>query len=596
MKLFHKWLFVIGFPVLIELLFIPILAVLLVNYDEEVRAQRDAHAINLKLHDLSFLGSETGLIMAEYGVSLSPELKIKVERNFMLMNEELDKLRHMVGRSELLDGIERLQVDWTNSFELARELQALADKNERVDEPTQLVLALRVREALGIVTDNEKILLARQSAELERLAEERDASKLVVIICVATLFLANLAIPIALKVFVTDDIVNRIRRMHENSLRLATYKNWAPSTDSANDEIGILDKTFQEMADKLNDSLDRESAIFKNTIDILCALDANQRIIRANQAWEKILGFDTREVLETHLVQYIEERHRQSMSQLFLTAQESAGRTQQLTVTLKSAAGEPLIMHWSVSWEPAEKLFFCVARDVTEIDRLERAKQRFRRMLGEDLRKPLVSTKAAFDRMVRGEYGGLAGNMFSILSRAKLSVDRLILLVDELLDLDKLESGRISLTKSRLKLAEVFKSAVDALSGVAEASKITIEVGSSDVEITADREALVRVVINLLSNAIKFSPAQSTVSVVASQSGGTVEIRVVDQGKGISEDFLPQVFERFKQANRTDRTVKQGSGLGLAICKTIVEAHGGTIGVTSKVGQGSCFWFQIPVS
>ncbi|MBX9721020.1 MAG: HAMP domain-containing histidine kinase, partial [Candidatus Obscuribacterales bacterium] len=173
------------------------------------------------------------------------------------------------------------------------------------------------------------------------------------------------------------------------------------------------------------------------------------------------------------------------------------------------------------------------------------------------------------------------------------SVKRLMGLVRELLFLDRLE---LEMNPEEIAIADILTTAVDTVKELSLQSGIEIIVQQDNGRVYADRNRIVQVIVNLLSNAMKFSPASGKVKLEATVNDGFFVCRVSDEGRGIPEEFRKQIFEPFKQVDSKDATTKKGTGLGLTISRSIVEQHGGTIGVDSIEGQGSTFWFKIPTS
>ena len=169
-------------------------------------------------------------------------------------------------------------------------------------------------------------------------------------------------------------------------------------------------------------------------------------------------------------------------------------------------------------------------------------------------------------------------------------------MIGELLELDRLESGSVALEKSELLLSELVKEAFALVGALADKSKIALIDEVNSATVNADKERILQVLVNLISNAIKFSPPESQIVVSSLLQNEETVIRVTDKGRGVPEKFRESIFERFKQVEANDRSEKGGAGLGLAISKTIVEAHGGKIGVSSELESGSTFWFTLPRS
>jgi signal transduction histidine kinase len=163
-----------------------------------------------------------------------------------------------------------------------------------------------------------------------------------------------------------------------------------------------------------------------------------------------------------------------------------------------------------------------------------------------------------------------------------------------MLVIDKMHSGSFDLQCSPVYLQNVIDEAVESISESAAAKQVQIVVDSTPVLCMADEQRIMQVLTNLLSNAITYSSEKSSVHISLSDSGDMALVAVEDQGKGIPEEKLATVFEKFSQVESKDASEKKGTGLGLAIAKSIVDQHGGRIGVDSKIGQGSRFWFTVP--
>jgi signal transduction histidine kinase len=222
-------------------------------------------------------------------------------------------------------------------------------------------------------------------------------------------------------------------------------------------------------------------------------------------------------------------------------------------------------------------------------------KQEFVAMVSHDLKTPLTSIKGSLMLLSTGAYGQVSDRAGEIINVAETEVDRLSRLVKDLLDLTKIEAGRMQLYYADISVDAIIKRSVASVGQFAERHKVTLETEVARVEIEADCDRLVQVMVNLLTNAIKFSQPGSTVSIeVDTTDEDSVTISVVDSGRGVPAAKLQAIFEPYRQVEGSDEREKDGTGLGLPICKNIVEQHGGTIGVTSEEGKGSTFWFKIP--
>lgn len=231
---------------------------------------------------------------------------------------------------------------------------------------------------------------------------------------------------------------------------------------------------------------------------------------------------------------------------------------------------------------------------VKQLKEVEEMKQQFVAMVSHDLRTPLTSVCGFLEMLRHGAYGKLSDQGQQRTALAERNISRLIALINDLLDMEKLESGQLELVPEQISVEPVITRSIDAVRVFAEQHKVSIISESNDLTVYADGNRLIQVLVNLISNAVKFSPPESTITISSVPTGGYVELRVADQGRGIPGQFKDVIFERFRQVKTTDATQKGGTGLGLAICKAIVEQHGGTIGVESEEGKGSMFWLRIP--
>lgn len=235
-----------------------------------------------------------------------------------------------------------------------------------------------------------------------------------------------------------------------------------------------------------------------------------------------------------------------------------------------------------------------IVKDVSREYEAERLKQSFMAMVGHELKSPLMSIHVCLEMLGKGFFGNLNDEGLVSVKTAEESVVRLISLVNEILDAEKLESGTITIAPQKTNLEKIFEMAANAVSGLADAKKVRIYRGKTDVELVADMNRLVQVIVNFLSNAIKFSSHNSKVELYARINGDFVEVSVEDRGRGVPREHQELIFERFHQVTPGDAKERGGTGLGLAICKAIVEAHGGKIGVESEPSEGSRFWFAVP--
>ena len=227
---------------------------------------------------------------------------------------------------------------------------------------------------------------------------------------------------------------------------------------------------------------------------------------------------------------------------------------------------------------------------------LDQLKSDFVSDVAHELRTPLTAIKGYVDYLLDGAAGEVPVEQRGFLQRVHGNAERLTRLINDLLDLARIETGRVDFRPTRLSLPEIVEEVIDLLRGLAAERGIDLDgaVSEADLVVAADRDKLHQILLNLAHNAVKFTPAGGRVRVRAlRESDKTVVIAVEDTGEGIAPEDIGRVFDRFQRMGDPDATVK-GSGLGLTITKKLIELHGGTIRVTSEVGRGSAFMVTLP--
>jgi PAS domain S-box-containing protein len=239
--------------------------------------------------------------------------------------------------------------------------------------------------------------------------------------------------------------------------------------------------------------------------------------------------------------------------------------------------------------------YLVIATDLSEKHAIEKMKDEFVSVVSHELRTPLTSIKGALGLLVGGITGPLplkAGEMAQV---ALNNSDRLSRLVDDILDLQRIESGRLTMDRRPNDVAALMKESAESVRLVADSEDVTIALSPCEAWITADRERIVQAFVNLLGNAIKFSPRGGRIEFAAEPAGRNVLFRIEDNGRGIPRDKLETIFERFQQVDASDTREKGGTGLGLAIVRSIVQQHDGRVWVDSELGKGSKFYVQLPL-
>ena len=235
---------------------------------------------------------------------------------------------------------------------------------------------------------------------------------------------------------------------------------------------------------------------------------------------------------------------------------------------------------------------------VAEVEASARMKENFMSVVSHELRTPLTSILGGI-RVFEAKYGEELGEVkMKLIKIAQRNSDRLLSLVNDILDAQSLSEGKTNLKMEYLNLGSIISATVEECEGYAAEKDIKISFSQSEIPklVRADRARLSQVITNLLSNAVKFSPVGSTVIVSASLVASDIRVEVSDQGIGISKQNQANLFTRFYQINPGTTASSKSSGLGLNIAKSLIELHGGSIGVSSIEREGATFWFTLPLS
>ncbi len=237
-----------------------------------------------------------------------------------------------------------------------------------------------------------------------------------------------------------------------------------------------------------------------------------------------------------------------------------------------------------------------LTEEIGERVKAERVKDDFVSTVSHELRTPLTSIKGSLGLIRSGKVGGVPDEVGSMIEIAYKNADRLNLLINDILDIGRVESGRLEYRMTRVDLGELLEQALQANEGYCSEYEVTFEPVNEapGATVQGDSDRLIQVLSNLLSNAAKFSPPQGRIVASLTRRGGGFRIAVGDHGDGIPEDFRERLFQKFAQADSTDIRTKGGTGLGLYIAKAIVEHHGGTLAVESVPGVGTTFFVDLP--
>jgi two-component system, OmpR family, phosphate regulon sensor histidine kinase PhoR len=414
-------------------------------------------------------------------------------------------------------------------------------------------------------------------------------------ILLATLVAALLAL--LLSVGIAQRSVRQVRWLTEVVQRMAGGDLDARLVPTTQDEVGALTRAFDDMADRLRDTINtlgeersRLSTVLEHMADGAVIVDASGRVRLLNPAAARQLGTSAEWALGRSLAEVA--RHHQ----IIAAWQTCHDRAEEQVEPIEVARQGPFLQVVASPLHGAGPgACLLLLQDLTRMRRLEMVRRDFVSNISHELRTPLASLKALTETLRDGALEDAPAAQH-FLERMEIEVDALTQMVEELLELSRIESGRVPFRLTAVDLSATLLPALERLRPQAERANVHLATDLPEglPPVLADAERVQQVATNLLHNAIKFTPAAGNVTLTASVEGQDVVVTVQDTGIGIPADILPRIFERFFKADRS-RT-GGGTGLGLAIAKHIVEAHHGRIWVESTEGKGSTFRVSLPIA
>jgi signal transduction histidine kinase len=519
---------------------------------------------------------------------------------------DFQSLEHEIARnqSDVFSGSD-LRPEVTYALKEAPEVFAkvlrLVKKSEAVSRDQSIPPRKRVHavaDELMIVVPELQSLSARMSAAQSHLkiaapAEIRKLRTWIITGTVACTLLTALTSLLMASAFLRN-IRSRLQIIEDNAASIAIRKALSPPLEG-NDELAALDSALHQTAALIVDKQNRELAIMNKSVDVLCSVDRQLRFTAvgdsARSAWHRepddLLG----------------------LSMLTLMSEEDASKTAivleklqpgtecDFETTLRCGDGEQKDFFWKII-KTDHDTYYCVARDITARRAVERTKQRLIAVAGHDIRTPLSSISSAISLLQAGSYGELASGSAEVLKKTEANLERLMDLIRDLLEVEKLESGKFTLQFACVSALDVCVLAKQAVAPLAERANVKILSTSGDASINADERRVVQILINFIAQAIGSSIPGGNVNLSIIASEKFVEFSIVSDTASISDADRDRFFERFYQPKSTSVRAQLSpnrNGLSMTIAKTLTQAHGGTVGLDVKGGTAGCrFWFTIP--
>jgi len=391
-------------------------------------------------------------------------------------------------------------------------------------------------------------------------------------------------------VTVTTDIT-------ETKKRQDALMQQATALARMNEDLIVEIQCRQEIEEALRESENRARAIFESAVDGVITFNDDNLIETVNPAAEVIFGYTTEELKSLHV------HHLMLLAKEDYDGEAARASARQPMLRLvtgwrKNGEAFPIELTISPIELNARTIYTGIIRDVTERTKLDRMKSEFVSVVSHELRTPLTSIRGSLALLNTNAVGELPPRAKSMVAIGLQNSERLVRLINDILDIEKIESGKMEFACEPIRIGALLDTAVQENKAFLDEYQVTAKVEEStglDLRVDGDHGRLMQVLANLISNAAKYSPENGCIRVGADARADTVRVWVKDEGPGIPESFRERIFQKFSQADSSDTRMKGGTGLGLSITRAIIDQHRGSIDFHSVAGEGTTFYFDLPI-
>jgi PAS domain S-box-containing protein len=594
LKISQKGLVLVLIPLAFGIVFFASLAFLLSQAQSDVWKESDARMVVTRMNAIGRHFINASQFLFRYTLAKNPELRDAFEQETVQTITDVQTIRELSidhpWQLKNVEKLEKLTSDGLRMYETV--LQAVEQPNKVLLAQQSMNFQRDVTDLLERLSFDEHLVVDAEQGQLDKTILSSSKMRALAVNWLYVAAVVNILLVCSMALLFSKGITQRLSTLVENSNRLAVNRQLLPPLEGK-DEIATVDHVFHDMAETLADLSRRERAIVDNAVDVICSVDSTGRFLSVNQASFKAWGYEADEIVGQKLSNLVIEEDR---DRTISTIKEMIGSTESNFFENRLMRKDESVVEalWSATWSAKEEAFFCVAHDITQRKEVERMKEEFLAMVSHDLRTPLTSIQFSLGIILADAPDKLPQGVLEELQAAERNSDNLITMINRLLDVEKIESGKLDLDLEEMNVANLISRTRDAIAPFASRHGIELDFSKSDFRMVADEDRLLQVLVNLISNAIKFSPQGGRVTLEVQKQPECLVFAVTDQGPGIPEDYKAAIFDRFQQVKMSKYKRKGGTGLGLAICRAVVLAHSGQIGLRSQEGAGSTFWFTIP--
>ncbi|MDH5601199.1 MAG: PAS domain S-box protein [Gammaproteobacteria bacterium] len=406
----------------------------------------------------------------------------------------------------------------------------------------------------------------------------------------------------------TKWIYNPILKLKDLTSQLSQgqYQTKLPVITS--DEVGLLTNSIEKMRIKIQSTLDKLTnkekmtrAILETAPDAIITMNTKGIITSFNPGAENIFKYSADEIIGQNVNKLMPHdmaiHHDKYISHFKNGGSATIGKNRELNGLRKDGSIFPIEITINANHIEGELLFTGVLRDITERRKIEKIKNEFVSTVSHELRTPLTAIKGSLDIVTNSLNIELNVQASTMLDVANRNVERLLTLINDILDVAKLESGEINFTNEKINIISFIKDIIEINQQYAEKHHTRFKCTNcyEDIFVIADKTRLAQVMCNLLSNAAKYSPKDIPVEIFTSINNGMLRVNIKDYGKGIPKEFHDKLFDKFTQSDSSDTREVGGTGLGLNISKMIMDKLGGNIGYSTIEGKETTFYIELPV-